>query len=51
MFKRLCTREEYPGTGLGITLAKKIVERHGGHIGVEDNPTQSGSRFWFTLPA
>jgi signal transduction histidine kinase len=51
MFKRLHTRSEYPGTGIGLALVKKIVERHGGIVGVEDAPEGTGSRFWFTLPA
>ena len=51
MFKRLHSREQYPGTGIGLALVKKIVERHSGQIGVEDGPDGVGSRFWFTLPS
>ena len=50
MFKRLHSRDAYPGTGIGLALCKKIIERHGGAIGVEDGPGGCGCTFWFTLP-
>jgi signal transduction histidine kinase len=48
-FHRCANGIGYPGTGLGLNICQRIIERHGGRIGVEPNPG-GGSRFWFTLP-
>lgn len=48
MFKRLHTQEAYPGTGIGLAICKRIIERHKGAIWVEANP-DGGSIFRFTL--
>jgi signal transduction histidine kinase len=49
VFQRLHSQKEYPGTGIGLAIVSKAVQRMGGEVGVESEPGK-GSRFWIDLP-
>lgn len=49
MFQRLHTADQHPGTGIGLSIAERIIEQHGGRMGTDANDL-GGSTFWFSLP-
>lgn len=51
LFKRLHTRDQYPGSGIGLAICQRIVERYGGRIWLEKSVLAEGSNFCFSVPA
>jgi signal transduction histidine kinase len=49
VFKRLYSTEEYPGTGIGLALVRRIIHAHGGEVGVRSAGANQGTTVWFTL--
>ena len=50
LFTKFATKSEFGGTGLGLFISKNIIEAHGGKIWAENNTTENGATFYFSLP-